>query len=56
MCRRDGLDWGGGLYFNYAFTTPDFPDYFKVGVFPSGYYVGTNESTYTAYAFDRKLV
>ena len=42
-----------GAYFLYSFTTPEFPDYFKVGVWPTGYYVGTNESTYTAYAFDR---
>jgi hypothetical protein len=42
-----------GAYFLYAFTTPNFPDYFKVGVWPTGYYVGTNEASYTAYAFDR---
>ncbi|MFL5869700.1 MAG: hypothetical protein ACJ75R_01360 [Solirubrobacterales bacterium] len=42
-----------GAYFLYAFTTPEFPDYFKVGVWPTGYYVGTNETSYTAYAFDR---
>jgi hypothetical protein len=42
-----------GAYHLYDFVTPEFPDYFKVGVWPNGYYVGTNESTYTAYAFDR---
>ncbi|MDX6583249.1 MAG: hypothetical protein QOI10_2433 [Solirubrobacterales bacterium] len=42
-----------GAYFTYDFPTPEFPDYFKVGVWPSGYYVSTNESTYTAYALDR---
>jgi hypothetical protein len=42
-----------GSYFLYAFTTPDFPDYFKLGVWPTGYYVSTNETTYTAYAFNR---
>ncbi|MGB6423676.1 MAG: hypothetical protein WBF18_00200 [Solirubrobacterales bacterium] len=42
-----------GAYFTYAFTAPNFPDYFKVGVWPTGYYVGTNESPYTAYALDR---
>lgn len=42
-----------GSYFLYAFATPDFPDYFKVGVWPDGYYVSSNESTYTAYALDR---
>jgi hypothetical protein len=29
------------------------PDYFKLGVWPSGYYAGTNGTSYTAYAFDR---
>ncbi len=42
-----------GAYFTYAFSTPELPDYFKVGVWPNGYYVSDNESTYTAYAFDR---
>ncbi len=42
-----------GSYYLYSFATPEFPDYFKLGVWPSGYYVGSNESTYTAYAFDR---
>jgi hypothetical protein len=42
-----------GSYFIYAFTTTDFPDYFKVAVWPDGYYVSTNESNYNAWAFDR---
>lgn len=42
-----------GAYYLYEFPTPDFPDYFKVGAWPTGYYVGTNETTYAAYAFDR---
>jgi hypothetical protein len=42
-----------GSYFTYVFDVGEFPDYFKVGVWPSGYYVSANESTYTAYAFDR---
>jgi hypothetical protein len=42
-----------GAYFTYTFATPEFPDYFKVGAWPTGYFVSTNESTYTAYAFDR---
>ena len=42
-----------GSYFTYSFTAPQFPDYFKVGVWPTGYYVSTNENTYTAYALDR---
>ncbi len=42
-----------GSYFTYGFVTAEFPDYFKLGVWPTGYYVSTNESTYKAYAFDR---
>jgi hypothetical protein len=42
-----------GSWYLYSFSTPDFPDYFKVGVWPSGYYVSTNEDTYTAYSLDR---
>jgi hypothetical protein len=42
-----------GTYNRYSFVAPEFPDYFKVGVWPTGYYVSTNESTYTAYAFNR---
>ncbi len=42
-----------GSYNLYTFSTPEFPDYFKIGVWPTGYYVSTNETTYTAYAFDR---
>jgi hypothetical protein len=42
-----------GSYFLYQFDVGSFPDYFKVGVWPNGYYVSANESTYTAYAFDR---
>ncbi len=43
-----------GAYFGYEFITPDFPDYLKFGVWPDGYYMSTNESTYAAYAFDRR--
>lgn len=42
-----------GSYFTYRFDTPDLPDYFKLGVWPTGYYATTNESTYAAYALDR---
>jgi hypothetical protein len=40
-------------YHLYEFVVPEFPDYFKVGVWRNGYYVSANESSYTAYAFDR---
>jgi hypothetical protein len=42
-----------GGWFRYAFTAPTFPDYPKYGVWPDAYYVGTNESSPTVYAFDR---
>ncbi len=42
-----------GAYFLYTFNVGEFPDYFKVGVWPNGYYVAANQSSYTAYAFDR---
>jgi len=40
-------------YWTYTFDVGDFPDFFKIGVWPDAYYVGANETTYTAYAFDR---
>ena len=42
-----------GAYHLYTFNVGSFPDYFKVGVWRNGYYVSANESTYTAYAFNR---
>lgn len=42
-----------GAYWLYFFSTPSFPDYFKFGVWHDAYYMGANENTYTAYAFDR---
>jgi hypothetical protein len=42
-----------GGYFAYEFATPNFPDYPKVGVWPDGYYVSTNEASPAAYAMDR---
>ncbi len=44
-----------GSYFTYTFDVGDFPDYFKFGVWPDGYYMAANEFSlgYTAYAFDR---
>ncbi|MCI0399281.1 MAG: hypothetical protein L0322_30705, partial [Chloroflexi bacterium] len=42
-----------GSYHLYTFDVGSFPDYFKFGVWPDGYYMSANEATYTAYAFDR---
>ncbi len=43
----------GGAYYGYEFTTPSFPDYFKISVWPDAYYVSANESSYSALALDR---
>ena len=42
-----------GAFYTYEFTFPDFPDYFKIGVWPDAYYLGSNESSYSAYAIAR---
>ncbi len=42
-----------GGWYNYVFNTPNFPDYPKYGVWPDGYYVGTNENAPRMYALDR---
>lgn len=42
-----------GAYFTYTFNVGSFPDYFKFGVWPDAYYMSANETTYTAYAFNR---
>jgi hypothetical protein len=45
-----------GAYWIYTFNVPSFPDYFKLGVWPDGYYMSANEFQvpgYSAYAFDR---
>lgn len=42
-----------GGWYAYNFQAPSFPDYPKYGVWPSAYFVGTNESTLGLYAFDR---
>lgn len=42
-----------GSYHLYTFNVGSFPDYFKFGVWPDAYYMSANESSYTAYAFDR---
>lgn len=42
-----------GNYHIYTFNVGSFPDYFKFGVWRDAYYMGANEGSYTAYAFDR---
>ncbi len=42
-----------GAYNLYEFTTPQFPDYFKISTWNNAYYMGSNEAAYSAYALDR---
>ncbi|MBU1661291.1 MAG: carboxypeptidase-like regulatory domain-containing protein, partial [Chloroflexi bacterium] len=45
-----------GTYYLYDFPMPDFPDYPKLGVWPDGYYMGTNTgypNQYYAHVLDR---
>ncbi|MBL7076380.1 MAG: hypothetical protein ISS31_02810 [Kiritimatiellae bacterium] len=42
-----------GGWYHYMFSTPDFPDYPKYGVWPDAYYVTSNESSPSYYALDR---
>lgn len=48
-----------GSYFGYQFTTPNFPDYPKYGVWNDGYYVTTNEPSalgIPVYILDREAM
>jgi hypothetical protein len=42
-----------GSYNLYEFSTPEFPDYFKIGAWNNAYYMSSNENNYSAYALDR---
>lgn len=42
-----------GTWYMYTFNTPQFPDYPKYSVWPTAYFVTTNESTPAIYALDR---
>lgn len=45
-----------GSYYQYAFPMPQFPDYPKFGIWPDGYYFGTNSgyvNNYYAHVLDR---
>ncbi len=45
-----------GGWWAYAFASPTFPDYPKYGIGPDAYYVGTNETNPTVYAFNRSAM
>jgi len=42
-----------GTYYTYTFTSPQFPDYLKFGVWHDGYYMTSNQSTQKVFAFER---
>lgn len=42
-------------FFVYDFTVGDFPDYFKIGVWPNAYYIGANSQP-RAFALDRSAM
>lgn len=42
-----------GAYYVYDYTTPNFPDYFKLGVWGNSYIVTSNENSPAVYALDR---
>jgi hypothetical protein len=43
-----------GAYWGYQFTTPNFPDYPKMSVWPTGYFFTSNEGAPPLYALDRE--
>jgi len=45
-----------GAFYTYEFAFPEFPDYFKIGVWPDAYYLSSSESSYSAYAIDRAKI
>jgi hypothetical protein len=48
-----GPDPVAGGWYNYDFSTPNFPDYPKYAVWPDAYYVTSNESSPAQYALQR---
>lgn len=45
-----------GGWFAYSFQATGFPDYPKYAVWPDAYYLASNQSSPTVYAFDRKAM
>ncbi len=52
ICVSQTADPAGG-YFVYDFTTPQFPDYFKIAAWGNSYIVTSNENSPAVYAMDR---
>ena len=42
-----------GQYYTYTFTSPEFPDYLKFGIWSNGYYMTSNQATDKVYCFER---
>ena len=42
-----------GQYYTYSFTSPQFPDYLKFGIWENGYYMTSNQATDRVFCFER---
>ena len=42
-----------GAYYTYSFTSPEFPDYLKFGIWENGYYMTSNQATDKVFCFER---
>ncbi|MBI1837383.1 MAG: PKD domain-containing protein [Flavobacteriia bacterium] len=42
-----------GSYYTYTFTSPEFPDYLKFGIWADGYYMTSNQATDKVFCFER---
>lgn len=42
-----------GSYYTYTFTSPQFPDYLKFGIWADGYYMTSNQATDRVFVFER---
>jgi PKD repeat protein len=42
-----------GAYYTYTFTSPQFPDYLKFGIWADGYYMTSNQGTDRVFCFER---
>ena len=45
-----------GSYYTYTFTSANFPDYLKFGVWQDGYYMTSNQSPQKVFAFERSAM
>ncbi|HLP13747.1 MAG TPA: T9SS type A sorting domain-containing protein [Flavobacteriales bacterium] len=45
-----------GSWYSYTFTSPNFPDYLKFGIWQDGYYMTSNQSPARIFAFERSAM